>query len=70
MKSQIFLPFYKEAKILIGGEGQEVLLNDLLCKSKFREKSNFNTNNDLSSSFINNSFFTTEKRNCDCCIIY
>jgi len=66
VRGHIFLPFFKKAKVLIGGEGQEVLIKDIIGKIESRDNSTTISNGDL----LNSSFFSNEKKNCDCCIIF
>lgn len=65
VKGNIFLPFFKKAHILIGGEGQEVLVKEISGKITSRDH-NIVSSGDL----LNSSFFTNEKRNCECCVIF
>jgi len=70
VKSHVFLPFFKKANILIGGEGQEVLIKELTGKIKNRENNLTNNEDITNNNLMNSSFFTNEKRNCQCCSIY
>ena len=69
MKSQVFLPFYKKSRVLIAGDGNETILNELIFKTKNKESS-YQLNLDYSSTLLNSTFFTNEKRNCHCCYIF
>lgn len=63
VSSEFFLPLYNKCRIMIAGSGQQVLVKSLMCKCLIKPH---NESEDPNSTNI----FTSDKRNCDCCIIH
>jgi hypothetical protein len=65
VKSLIFLPTMNKKRIMIAGSGTQVNMKNLNSKINFIEY-----NENFNQKIINNSVFTNDKRNCDCCLIF
>jgi len=65
VKSLIFLPAMSRKRIMIAGSGTQVNMKNLSSKISLMEY-----NENVNQKIINSSVFSTDKRNCDCCIIF
>jgi hypothetical protein len=57
--SDFFLPLYNKCRVMIAGSGQQCLVKTFICKCLMKPQTE-----DEKVSII-----STDKRNCDCCLI-
>lgn len=54
IKADFYLPYFGQSKVIVAGIGSKCNVKSLICKTTYK---------------TDESPFSTEKRNCDCCIL-
>ena len=66
INSEFFLPvFDQKSRLMIAGSGQQCCIKNLMCRINTKIKDDI-----YSDSKHHHSIFSSDKRNCDCCLLY
>lgn len=65
VNSDFFLPIIDQrCRLMVAGSGQQCCIKNFMCRINTKLK------DDMYSDLKNHSIFSTDKRNCDCCVIF